>query len=113
MTADQAESELQNAPLAGCQYRADGYLWQLDGESDDPRELRPPAICVNANDSSARDACEDEVIGIESRELRQSIDSVDRVETTTASRGGRHVLGLAGHRPPGPEAYSLVSSSLP
>src|SRR2546427_12355047 len=113
MTVDQAESELQNTPLAGCQNPADGYLWQLDGEGDDPRELCPPAFCVNANNSSSGDACQDEVIGIEIGEPRQPIEIVDRVETTTAVRGGRHATGLAPRRPPRPQTHRLVSSPLP
>src|SRR2546427_4223594 len=113
MTVDQAESELQNTPLAGCQNPAGGYLWQLDGEGDDPRELCPPAFCVNANNSSSGDACQDEVIGIEIGEPRQPIEIVDRVETTTAVRGGRTGTGLSRHRPPRPQAHRLVSSPPP
>src|SRR5438309_59655 len=113
MTVDQAESELQNAPLAGCKYPAGVHLWLLDGEGNDPGELCPPAFRVNANNSSAGDGCQDEVIGIEIGELRQPIDIVDRVETTTAVRGGRKVSGLARHRPPGPQAHRHVSSRLP
>src|SRR2546426_8412834 len=113
MTVDQAESELQNTPLAGCQNPADGYLWQLDGEGDDPHELCPPAFCVNANNSSSGDACQDEVIGIEIGEPRQPIEIVDRVETTTAVRGGRPGAGLARHRPPAPPAHCLVFSPPP
>src|SRR5690242_16589256 len=105
MTVDQAESELQKAQLAGCQHPADVLLGQLDREGDNPGELCPPATRVNPNDSSAGDAREDEGICIESGEPGQAIDIVDRVETTTASRGGRHVLGLA--RQPGSEAHSL------
>src|SRR2546428_6566175 len=113
MTVDQAESELQNTPLAGCQNPADGYLWQLDGEGDDPRELCPPAFCVNANNSSSGDACQDEVIGIEIGEPRQPIEIVDRVETTTAVRGGRTVTGLGPPRPPRPPTHRPRSSPPP
>src|SRR5438132_9355214 len=113
MTVDQAESELQNAPLAGCKYPAGVHLWLLAGEGNDPGVLCPPAFRVNANNSSAGDGCQDEVIGIEIGELRQPIDIVDRVETTTAVRGGRKVSGLARHRPPGPQAHRHVSSRLP
>src|SRR3989440_11952298 len=113
MTVDQAESELQNAPLAGCKYPAGVHLWLLDGEGNDRGELCPPAFRVNANNSSAGDGCQDEVIGIEIGELRQPIEIVDRVETTTAVRGGRNVSGLAQHRPPGPQAPRHVSPRLP
>ncbi len=80
--------QLQNLPLAGCQSQVKGYLRQLDREGNDPRELCPPACCVNANNSGAGDACQDEGIGIQIGEPRKPIDIVDRVETTTA------VLGL-------------------
>src|SRR2546421_6657659 len=113
MTVDQAESELQNAPLARCKYPAGVHLWLLDGEGNDPGELCPPAFRVNANNSSAGDGCQDAVVGIEIGELRQPIDIVDRVETTTAVRGGRKVSGLARHRPPGPQAHRHVSSRMP
>src|SRR5256885_17024240 len=112
MTVDQAESELQNAPLAGCKYPAGVHLWLLDGEGNDPGELCPPAFRVNANNSSAGDGCQDEVIGIEIGELRQPIDIVDRVETRTTVRGGRKVPGVARHRPPGPQAQCNVSPRL-
>src|SRR5256885_7295371 len=113
MTVDQAESELQNAPLAGCKYPAGVHLWLLDGEGNDPGELCPPAFRVNANNSSAGDGCQDEVIGIEIGELRQPIDIVDRVETTTAVRGGRNASGLGPQRPPRPPAHPPPSSPPP
>src|SRR2546425_10996310 len=113
MPVDQAKWEPQNTPLAGFQNPADGYLWQLDGEGDDPHELCPPAFCVNANNSSSGDACQDEVIGIEIGEPRQPIEIVERVETTTAVRGGRTVTGLARHRPPGTPTHCPVSAPLP
>src|SRR3989442_2402880 len=113
MTVDQAEWGLQTTPLAGCKNPADGYLWQLDGEGDDPRELCPPAFCVNANNSSSGDACQDEVIGIEIGEPRQPIEIVDRVETTTAVRGGRPRTGLGRHPPPRPQEHSPPSLPLP
>src|SRR5256714_7760748 len=113
MPVDKAESELQTAPLARCKYPAGVHLWLLDGEGNDPGELCPPAFRVNANNSSAGDGCQDEVIGIEIGELRQPIDIVDRVETTTAVRGGRNVSGLAQHRPPRPPTHRPLLSPPP
>src|SRR5256885_7325535 len=113
MTVDQAESELQNAPLARCKYPAGVHLWLLDGEGNDPGELCPPAFRVNANNSSAGDGCQDAVVGIEIGELRQPIDIVDRVETTTAVRGGRNGSGVAHPRPPRPPTHPHASSPPP
>src|SRR2546430_10449760 len=113
MTVDQAESELQNAPLAGCQHPAGVHLWQLDGEGNDPGELCPPAFRVNANNSSAGDGCQDEVIGIEIGELRQPIDIVDRVETTTAVRGGPNATVVAASLPPTLTPHPPLSSPPP